>query len=154
MEVTIEPLPPDSADGSALIGELEAELEPLYPRASRHGYSVERLIEQRVALFVIRCDGEAAGCGGVQFIDDYAEIKRMYLRPQRRGIGLAEQLLRHLAEVATEGGARSLRLETGVYQRAAIRLYEHWGFSECGPFGAYRDDPLSRFYCLPLPLDD
>jgi hypothetical protein len=46
-----------------LISELEAHPEPLYPQESRHGLSVARLIEEQVAFFVIRHDGEPAGCG-------------------------------------------------------------------------------------------
>ncbi len=53
---------PDTADAMMLIGELEALLEPLYPPASRHGLSAERLIVEAVALFLLRTDGTAAGC--------------------------------------------------------------------------------------------
>src|SRR5262245_46897181 len=60
---------PDSADAIALITELEAHLEPLYPREGRHGYSVEKLIAQGVAFFVLRHEGASAGCGGIQFFD-------------------------------------------------------------------------------------
>ena len=45
---------PDTADAITLISELEAQLEPLYPKTSRHGYSVEKLMKQGVAFFVTR----------------------------------------------------------------------------------------------------
>ena len=45
---------PDTADAVQLITELEAHLDPLYPSKSRHGYSVEKLIAQKVAFFVLR----------------------------------------------------------------------------------------------------
>ena len=57
---------PDTADARALISELEALLEPLYPSKSRHGYSVEKLVAEAVAFFLIRQDGAPAGCGGIQ----------------------------------------------------------------------------------------
>ena len=41
-------------DARSLIAELEAELEPLYPRESRHGYCVEKLLEEAVTFFLIR----------------------------------------------------------------------------------------------------
>jgi len=41
-------------------------------------------------------------------------------------------------------------LETGIYQSEAIGLYERFGFRRTGPFGAYRDDPLSAFYVMGL----
>ena len=55
----ITPERPDTTDARALIAELEAQLEPLYPSESRHGYAVEKLIAQGVAFFVIRHDGAA-----------------------------------------------------------------------------------------------
>lgn len=138
---------PDSPDARALIDELEAHLEPLYPAKSRHGYSVEKLIAQGVAFFVIRHDGLPAGCGGVQlFGTDYGEVKRMYVRPAFRGLGLGRLMLEHLADYTRRHGVHLLRLETGIHQHEAIRLYEREGFVSIPPFGAYREDPLSRFY--------
>jgi putative acetyltransferase len=143
----ITPERPDSADAVALIAELEAHLEPLYPRKSRHGYSVDQLLAQQVAFFVARWEGSPAACGGIQLFDtDYGELKRMYVRPQFRGLGLGKQLIGHLAGYAREHGVRLLRLETGIHQREAISLYERVGFVSIPPFGAYREDPLSIFY--------
>ena len=45
-----------------------------------------------------------------------------------------------------EGGVRVLRLETGIQQSAAIRLYEAYGFRRRTAFPPYRDDPLSLYY--------
>jgi GNAT superfamily N-acetyltransferase len=138
---------PDSADAIALITELEADLDPLYPRESRHGYSVEKLIAQAVAFFVLRASGTPAGCGGVQLIGNaYGELKRMYVRPHFRGLGFGKLLLDHLAEYAQANGVHLLRLETGIHQVAAISLYEGMGFQRIPPFGAYKEDPLSLFY--------
>lgn len=138
---------PDSADAKTLISELEAYLEPLYPQESRHGFSVERLLQENVAFFVIRHNGLAAGCGGVKlFSGEYGEVKRMYVRPQFRGLGLARQMLDHLADYARRQGVGVLRLETGIYQNEAIGLYERMGFQRIPPFGAYQDDPLSLFF--------
>lgn len=147
MTVTIAPESPDTADARALIAELEAELTPQYPDESRHGYSVEKLIAEGVAFFLVRKDGVPAGCGGVHLVDGaYGELKRMYVRPRFRGIGLATLILERLSDHARREGIRVLRLETGIHQRAAIDFYERMGFRSIPPFGAYRDDPLSRFY--------
>lgn len=138
---------PDTYDARMLIDELEAHLEPYYPKTSRHGYSVEKLLQQEVIFFVTRYDGIPAGCGGVQFYDgEYGEIKRMFVRPQFRSLGLAQLMLRHLEEYAREQGVYLLRLETGIHQKDAIRLYENWGFQYIPPFGEYVEDPLSRFF--------
>jgi len=147
MPAIITPESPGTADAIALIAELEAHLEPLYPRQSRHGYSVDKLVSEAVAFFLIRDDGVPAGCGGIKlFGSEYGELKRMYVRPQFRGLGLGKLMLEHLAAYAREHGVRRLRLETGIHQVEAIGLYERMGFERIGPFGEYKDDPLSRFY--------
>lgn len=147
MSVDITPERPDTPDASILIAELDAQLETLYPSESRHGYSVDKLLAQGVAFFVIRDQGEPVGCGGVQiFPEGYGEIKRMYVRPAYRGLGLAKRMLDHLAAYTRSLGVPLLRLETGIHQIAAIALYEGAGFRSIPPFGEYREDPLSRFY--------
>jgi GNAT superfamily N-acetyltransferase len=138
---------PDSEDARVLITELDAYLIPLSPKESRHGYPVEKLIQEDVPFFIIRQEGAPAGCGGVKlFGTDYGEIKRMYIRPQFRGLGLGKLMLNHLADFARSQGVAILRLETGIQQREAIGLYERAGFELIEPFGDYRPDPLSRFY--------
>jgi GNAT superfamily N-acetyltransferase len=138
---------PDSADAVALITELEAHLDPLYPAKSRHGYSVEKLLAQGVAFFVLRDDALAAACAGIElFGTDYGEVKRMYVRPQFRGLGYGKLLLDHLADYARAQRVTLLRLETGILQSAAIHLYEGMGFQRIGPFGGYVEDPLSLYY--------
>jgi putative acetyltransferase len=147
MSAIITPERPDSPDATLLITELEAHLEPLYPRESRHGYSVEKLLSQGVAFFVLRENDIPAGCGGIQLFGTwYGELKRMYLRPRFRGLGYGELLLNHLADYARAHGVGLLRLETGIHQAAAIRLYERVGFQRIPPFGPYREDPLSLCY--------
>ncbi|MEF3273483.1 MAG: GNAT family N-acetyltransferase [Chloroflexus sp.] len=146
MQITIHAERPDTVDGLQLIAELEAELAPLYLPESQHGYSVAKMIEQQVAFFVVRVNGEPAGCGGIQLYPDYGELKRMYIRPAFRNMGLAQRLIDHLSTYATSHQCRLLRLETGILQPAAIRCYEKAGFYRIGPFGDYPDDPLSLFY--------
>ena len=78
MPIAITEERPDAPDAHALIEELEAHLASLYPRESRHGFSVEKLLRERVAFFVSPHDGRAPGCGGVMIVGrEYAENKRM-----------------------------------------------------------------------------
>jgi putative acetyltransferase len=138
---------PDTPEASAMIMELEASLDPFYPRESRHGLSIERLISEAVPFFVLRCEGVAAGCGGVQLFNrEYGEIKRMYIRPQFRGRGFAKLMLNHLSDYVRSHDIPLLRLETGIHQHEAISLYERVGFRRIPPYGEYKDDPLSVFY--------
>ena len=151
MPVTIAAEPPDMPDAAALINELQSHLESFYPPESRHGFSVEKLITQGVAFFVLRVDGRAAGCGGILIVrKEYGEIKRMYVRPEFRGREYGKRLIDHLAAHATSHGVTLLRLETGIHQEAAIRLYERYGFQRVPPFPPYIEDPLSRCYEMSL----
>ena len=138
MATTISRERPDSADARMLIDELEAVLSPLYAAENRHGYSVQKLIQQNVAFFVLRHDNEPAGCGGIQFFgDEYGELKRMYVRPKFRGKGFAKLMVQHLENFARENNVMLLRLETGIHQYEAIALYEKCGFVPIPPFGDY-----------------
>src|SRR5438067_1342799 len=138
---------PDSADAVVLIKELDAHLNAHYQPESRHGYSVEKLLAQAVAFFVLRANDVPAGCGGIQlFGTEYGELKRMYVRPQFRGLGFGKLLLDHLTDYARAHGVGLLRLETGIHQAAAIHLYERMGFQRIPPFGPYFEDPLSLCY--------
>ena len=151
MPIVVAQERPDSPDASALIDELEAHLASRYPAESRHGFSVQRLIDDGVDFVVLRVDGEAVACGGILLVDapgdePYGEIKRMYVRPGHRGEGLGRRVLEHLDAHARARGITLLRLETGIDQREAIGLYESMGFRACPPFGPYREDPLSPCY--------
>ena len=147
MAIIIRAERPDSVDAQRLIDELETLLEPLYPAASRHGYAVERLLREGVTFFVVYQDSAVAGCGGILLAGtEYGELKRMYIRSAYRGQGLGVALLDHLAAYAREHGVPLLRLETGIYQTEAIRLYERYGFTRIAPFGPYFEDPVSLCY--------
>ena len=138
---------PDSVDAVTLIAELEEHLSQYYPQESRHGFSVEKLLADQVAFFVLRYDGQPAGCGAIKlFGSEYGELKRMYMRPQFRGLGLAKQMIEHLTIYARANSIMLVRLETGIYQTEAIGLYERAGFYRIPPFGPYRDDPRSLCY--------
>ena len=143
---------PDTADARTLIAELDAYLIPLYPIEDHYGYSIEKLLEEGVAFFVIRHDGVTAGCGGIKlFGTAYGEIKRMYVRPALRGLGLGRRMLDHLVTYALHHGVHVLRLETGTYQPEARRLYERYGFQRIPPFGDYEEGPFHLFYEKQIP---
>jgi putative acetyltransferase len=153
MPITIVEERPDSADALALLMELDADLHRHpYPPESRHAFSVDQLVREGVAFFVTRHEGQPAGCGGVKLFDtEYGEVKRMYVRPSHRGMGLGKAMLDRLAEYARGRGVRLLRLETGIYQPEAIGLYERYGFQRRAPFGEYKVDPMSVYLEMPIP---
>ena len=146
--VTIVEERPDSAEAVQLINELDEYLmgHPYTPE-SRHAFSIDKLVREGVAFFIARYEGSAAGCAGIKmFGSDYGEVKRMYVRPARRGLGLGKLMLNRLAEYAREREVGVLRLETGIYQTEAIGLYERYGFQRRPPFGEYKEHPLSLYF--------
>lgn len=154
MSMLISPERPDAPAARALIAELDAELEGLYPRESRHGFSVAQLIAQDVHFFVARDEGRPVACGGIKlYAPEYAEVKRMFVRPPYRGRSFSRAMLDHLVAHARAHRLRLVRLETGIHQTAAIRLYESSGFERRAAFGEYVEDPLSLFYEKRLDAD-
>lgn len=117
-----------------LIGELEEVLSAEYPPEQRHGLKLEAIFQPHIKFFVARRDGVAVGCGGVAAFDGFAEVKRMYVRPSARGLGVAQALLAWIERETTQP---RLCLETGDAQIAAMKMYERWGFQRCGAFGDY-----------------
>jgi putative acetyltransferase len=145
-DVTIACERPDQPEIVALIGELDALFAGLYPAESNHFVGVEALRDAGVTFLVARMDGGAVGCGAVM-VDPrgWGEPKRMYVRPERRGRGIAGRILAGLEEAAQASGMPLLRLETGARSLDALAFYRRAGFSERGPFGDYRPDPNSVF---------
>lgn len=141
MTLALEHVDRVTDDARMLIEELDAELSGPYTPDQRHGLSIERVFQPGVLFFVARLDGRPAGCGGVAFEEDFAEVKRMYVRRQARGRNVAQAVLARLEEEARARGYQRLTLETGDVQHAAIRFYERAGFTRCAPFGAYATLP-------------
>jgi putative acetyltransferase len=91
--------------------------------------------------------GDAVGCGAIRELEPGAgEIKRMFVRPEARGQGIARLLLEGLEREARERGIAVMRLETGTLQAEARSLYESAGYQPIPCYGRYRDEPRSRCY--------
>lgn len=141
MSLMLEQIAAPTDDVRMLIGELDAELSGAYAPEQRHGFSLARLFQPGVLFFLARLDGDPVGCGGVAFEDGLAEVKRMYVRPQARGRGIAQTILARLETEARARGTTRLVLETGDAQHAAVRFYKRAGFTRCAAFGVYATMP-------------
>ncbi len=138
--------PARGPDVEALVGELDAYLRGLYPPESNHGLDLAALLRPGVRFAVARREGQALGCGALVLRGDgTAELKRMYVRPAARGLGLGRRLLDFLEETARQAGCTAMRLETGVAQPEALGLYRAAGYREIGAFPPYAADPNSLF---------
>ena len=146
-QLVIVPENPTAPAVQELIAELDCYLEALYPPESRHGLSIAALQDQSVTLFIARIGDKLIGCGAIKLLTPgYAEIKRMYVRPDYRGKGVAKEILRQLEVFAEQANIHTLRLETGIHQTEAIALYQKCGFTSIPPFGDYQLDPLCLFF--------
>ncbi|MDR6235999.1 GNAT family N-acetyltransferase [Pseudomonas oryzihabitans] len=137
---------PDQPEVIALIAELDAYQDGLYPPESRYALDLGSLLQPNVLFMVARDEsGGALGCGAMVLHEGYGELKRMYVKPAGRGRGLGKRLLARLEAEALTTGCKRAMLETGPYQPEALALYAAAGYERRGPFGGYRDDPLSVF---------
>lgn len=144
--IEIAPESPDQPEVAALLEASDVYMASLYPAESNHLLDVRALQRPEVAFLVARVDGRALGCGAVVSSGEgWAEVKRMFVSPQARGLKLGRRLLERIEALARERGERCLRLEMGDRQPEALALYRSAGFVQIGPFGHYRPDPLSLF---------
>ena len=153
-DVRIQVQDPASLEALELIERLDGYLAGLYPAGSNHLLPVEALRQPNVTFITANVDGAVAGCGAFVNQDgEYAEIKRMFVLPEFRGLKLGRRILEELEKLAQASGLESARLETGVHQSEALFLYEKAGYQRRGPFGGYSDDPLSVFMEKKLSTD-
>ena len=101
-------------------------------------------------LLLARAGADAAGCVGLRRLDAAtAEIKRLYLRPAHRGLGIGRELAQAAIGAARETGCARVVLDTLPKMREAIALYRSLGFRETGPYLA---QPTPGSICFELPL--
>ena len=139
--ITIGEAEPAGADARWCIGQYFAELDARFdagfdPAAS---LPVDRHDFTRPAglLLVARLRGQPVGCGALRFHPGAAaELKRMWVAPEARGLGLGRRLLGELERHAADAGAPAVRLETNRALAEAIALYRASGYREVEPFNA------------------
>jgi GNAT superfamily N-acetyltransferase len=144
IEIRREGLDCDAA--RKLIGELDAELNRLYPEEGANFLLLDtaEVEEGRGAFLVAWAGNEPVGCGAVRLRDARtAEIKRMYVVPSARGRGAGVQLLAMLETEARRLGAHRAVLETGERQLAALALYARAGYVVIPAFDEYAGAPHS-----------
>jgi len=145
MTIAIEPLDPGSDHARAMIEALNAYLLGRYPPESNHLDSIDELSRKHVHFLGAFEDGRPVGCGAIKLLEDYAEIKRIFIDPDHRGQGTGRRILSELERIARGATVDIIRLETGVRQPEALKLFENHGYRRTGRYGDYPDDPLSVF---------
>jgi GNAT superfamily N-acetyltransferase len=129
-----------------LITALNAELSKMYPEPGATHFRLDpnEVAEGNGVFLVALRDDEPLGCGALRRIEERSgEVKRMYVRPQARGLGIGRALLAALEAEARALGLTRLLLETGTRQIEALGLYRQTGFADIPAYGEYINSPLS-----------
>ena len=137
---------PREAEIRNLIESLDVYMLALYPSDSTHRVDATILASRNARFFSALCDGMLVGCGGILIEHDYAEVKRIFVSPKARGLGVGRKLMERLEVESRRLGFKLLRLETGIYQPEALALFKAMGFIPRLSFGDYpNNDPNSIF---------
>jgi putative acetyltransferase len=146
----VEPVSPSDPAVAELLAALTGELAAGgYGPDETFGYSIEQLEQSGVRLFGAHVEGRLVGVGGIEVQGDgIAELKRFYVVPAQRGVGVVDEIMRAVLEHARASAVRTVRLETGDKQRAAIAMYRRHGFREIPRFGPYVESATS--VCMQL----
>lgn len=130
----------------ALITQLDAYQEALYPVESNHAESIESLALVTTFAYIAKLEDTIVGCAILTLPETpYPEIKRVFVNPDYRGHGIASLLMTAILEKAISLKLSNIYLETGSYQPEAVKLYQRLGFELISQFGHYQYDPLSIY---------
>lgn len=135
-------------DVLALLNEHLESMYALSPEESVHALNLGELRAPAVTVWTAWQNDVLLGIGALKELDpSHGEIKSMRTPTSRRRTGAGKAILAHIIYVSRRRGYSQLSLETGstVDFVPARRLYERFGFTLCGPFGEYREDPNSLF---------
>ena len=101
-------------------------------------------------LILAFLNGKAAGVAGIRkFVGRECELKRMFVKPENRGLGIGKRLLAECIEIAKRLHYEVIKLDTTDFMKPAIRLYSDYGFME---IPAYRYNPheAARYFELKI----
>ncbi len=117
----------------AYFAELDARFETGFEESKGISAFADELREPAGLLLVATLHDEPVGCGALK-LGEHAQIKRMWVADEVRGLGIGRRLLAELEEQARAHGARTARLETNKALREAIGMYRAAGYREVAPF--------------------
>lgn len=137
----------------ALLNEHLQSMYELSPPESVHALDLEKLRQPEITFWSAWEDSLLLGCGALKELDaTHGEVKSMRTPDALRRQGAGRAILAHIVNVARSRAYSKLSLETGSMDafKPARKLYESFGFSYCGPFAGYAEDPNSVFMTLRL----
>lgn len=139
---------PASAEARACVAaylrEIDARFEGGFDASRGPSAEPGELVPPRGAFLLATLDGESVACGAVKAVGrNTGEIKRMWVAPEARGLGIARRLLAALEAQAVSMGLSTLRLDTQRSLVEARALYEAAGYRR---IARYNDNPYADFW--------
>jgi DNA-binding MarR family transcriptional regulator len=126
------------------VAELDRRFEAGFDLGSSRRAGPEEMRFPNGVFLLATLRGEAVGCGGLKFHDGGpSEVKRMWISPVVRGLGVGRRLLQALEAHAAERPVRRVRLDTNRTLVEAIALYRAMGYCE---IPAYNDEPYAGLW--------
>jgi ribosomal protein S18 acetylase RimI-like enzyme len=145
--VRVEPADPRQPEARACLEAYVAELATRFDGGFDPARSIsaadDELTPPAGLMLVASLHAEAVGCGALKFHGGWAELKRMWIAPTVRGLGLGRRLLAELEAAAAARGVRTLRLETNRTLTEAIALYRSAGYREVA---AFNEEPYAHHW--------
>lgn len=127
----------DNKDFRLLVTELDADLK-IRDGEEHLFYAQFNKIDRIKHVVVVYLDDKAVGCGAIkEFSSNTVEVKRMYVQPDKRKMGIASLILKELENWALDLNYSKCVLETGKKQPEALRLYAKNGYSIIPNYGQY-----------------
>lgn len=153
--ITVRPVPPDDPDAHRL---WSAQQQDLAERYQDPDLELETSFPTLVGSWVGYDDDGAPVASLVARWSPYQEthpgdleLKRLWVEPAHRGMGLAKVMMSVAETAGRKAGATRLILETGTEQPESMALYERIGYEVVPSYGEYAGEPSSRCYALELP---
>ncbi|PXX07069.1 acetyltransferase (GNAT) family protein [Paraburkholderia tropica] len=142
---------PCTLDGRMLVDEAAACAALYAEDGGQARFCVDDVRSSRSAFVIARAvDGHAIGCGALRRLSfEVAELKRIYRRPEWRGVGAL--ILTFLETAAHDLGYRRVVLQTREANRRAIAFYHRHGYATTEPFGVYAGVGDARCFMKALP---
>ena len=146
--VRIDEEPPTSRDAQYCLSEYYRELSQRFASGFDPSQSLAPSLEEFLppdgSFLIMRVEDELVGCGGFKRNSPHAAyLKRMWVAPGVRGLGLGVRLLTALEEQARARGYRKAQLETNETLTEARQLYRRCGYLEVAPFN---DEPYAHYW--------
>lgn len=146
--IEFTPVDPRSAEAARCLQQYYAELAARFPGGfelhADDAPDADEFAPPAGCMLVARLFGDAVGCGAIRTLGPgLGEIKRMWVSPQVRGLGVGRRLLLELEQAAMGLRLRTVRLDTNGSLAEALRLYRATGYRE---IPRYNDNPYAQHW--------